>query len=403
MRQSCRRNLGRRPKGGTLRRHCWGADALAGLLGIAKHDELFDDEGGKDILNKEKNMGRMETALKFTTAALLSIALAFLANGSIIAVRAADDTAVLKQIAEIDLPGPPGKRFDYLVIDYDDGWLFSAHLAANQTYVIDLKSNSVLHVIADTPGAEGIEYVPEEHKVYTSNAGDDTVGVVDLRTMKVVRKIRTERKPDGSTYAAAVHKLYVSDERANAVAVIDVRTDKVLTTLHFDSETGVPIYDPGSKLVYVNLQDRNELAAIDPQSDRVVGRYPVRGCRGNHGMALDAERHRAFLACEGNSLFVVFDLDAHKVIASMPLPPGPDVVQFDPGVRRAYVACGSGFISVFQEDDQDHFRKLADVPVQRRVHSLAVDTRTHRVYAPEQEEGGRGVARLIGSCRMFLG
>ena len=120
------------------------------MLGIAKHDELFDDEGGKDILNKEKNMGRMETALKFTTAALLSVALAFLANGSIIAVGAADDTAVLKQIAGIDLPGPPGKRFDYLVIDYDDGWLFSAHLAANQTYVIDLKSNSVLHVIADT-------------------------------------------------------------------------------------------------------------------------------------------------------------------------------------------------------------------------------------------------------------
>jgi hypothetical protein len=30
------------------------------------------------------------------------------------------------------------------------------------------------------------------------------------------------------------------------------------------------------------------------------------------------------------------------------------------------------------------------------VHSLAVDVRTHGVYAPEQEEGRRGVARLIG-------
>ena len=79
----------------------------------------------------------------------------------------------------IDLPGPPGKRFDYLVIDYDDGWLFSAHLAANQTYVIDLKSNEVLHTISNTPGAEGLEYVPDQRKVYTSNAGDNTVGVID--------------------------------------------------------------------------------------------------------------------------------------------------------------------------------------------------------------------------------
>jgi hypothetical protein len=75
---------------------------------------------------------------------------------------------------------------------------------------------------------------------------------------------------------------------------------------------------------------------------------------------------------------------------------GSDVVQFDPGLGRVYVGCSSGAISVFQaEEDPDHFRKLADVPVERRVHSLAVDVRTHRIYAPEQEEGGRGVARLI--------
>jgi len=54
-----------------------------------------------------------------------------------------------------------------------------------------------------------------------------------------------------------------------------------------------------------------------------------------------------------------------------------------------HLGCSSGAISVFQEDDPNHFRKLADVSVQRRVHSLAVDIRTHRVYVPEQEEDGR--------------
>jgi YVTN family beta-propeller protein len=338
---------------------------------------------------------KLKPILKLYAAVLATGSTLILAGVTTITVQAAEGTPVLRQTASIDLPGPPGKRFDYLVIDYDDGWLFSAHLAANQTYVIDLKNNNVQHTILDTPGAEGLEYVPDERKVYTSNAGDNTIGVIDLKTMKVVRKIPTERKPDGSTYASAAHKLYVSDERANAVAVVDVQNDKVLTTLHFDSETGVPIYDPNSKLVYVNLQDRNELAAIDPRSDKIVARYPVDGCKGNHGMALDTERHRAFIACEGNYVLVVFDLDAHKVIASTPIAPGPDVVQFDPGLKRAYVACASGAISVFQEDESDHFRRLADVPVQRRVHSLAADVRTHRVYAPEQEEGGRGVARML--------
>jgi len=39
---------------------------------------------------------------------------------------------------KFDLPGPGGKRFDYLTIDEDDHYLLSAHLAAGQTYVIDL-------------------------------------------------------------------------------------------------------------------------------------------------------------------------------------------------------------------------------------------------------------------------
>jgi YVTN family beta-propeller protein len=172
---------------------------------------------------------RLKPNLKFATVCLLGTALLVI-NASTTSVEAAEGQPVLTQIASIDLPGPSGKRFDYLVIDYDSGLLFSTHLAANQTYVIDLKSNAVLQTISDTPGAEGIEYVPKEGKIYTSNAGDDTVGVIDLKTMRVIRKIPTERKPDGSTYAAIAHKLYVSDERAKAVAVIDVRTDEILTT-----------------------------------------------------------------------------------------------------------------------------------------------------------------------------
>src|SRR5260370_14102146 len=120
----------------------------------------------------------------------------------------------LKKSAHFDLAGPPGKRFDYLTIDADDHYMISAHLAAGQTYVIDLATNKVVATIADTPGAEGVEYVPELKKFYTSNAGDNTIGVVDMKQMKVVKKLPTEKKPDGSAYAAPFHKLYVSDERA---------------------------------------------------------------------------------------------------------------------------------------------------------------------------------------------
>jgi YVTN family beta-propeller protein len=300
----------------------------------------------------------------------------------------------LRKLTQFDLPGPAGKRFDYLTIAPDDHYLLSAHLGAGQTYVIDLRTNKVIATVTDTPGAEGIEYVSELGKAYTSNAGDNTIGVIDLHKMKVIKKIPTEAKPDGSAYAAPFHKLYVSDERGKAEAIVDVRTDTLIKTLHFDSATGMPQYDPIAKRVYVNLQDQNVFAIIDPQTDTVVGRYPVGRCKGNHGMALDPEHHRAFLSCEGNELMTVFNLDTHQPIAFLPLASDPDVIKFDPGLKRIYVACYSGAISVFQMDDPDHYRKLQDFPVPKKVHTLAVDLENHRVYAPEQEADGKPVSRM---------
>ena len=302
----------------------------------------------------------------------------------------------LKQIAAIDLPGPQGKRFDYLTIDYDDDYLLSAHLGAGLLYVIDLKTNKVVQTIPDVPGVEGVEYVPELKKVYTSDWLEKKIGVIDLRQGKIIAKLPAQQKPDGSAYAAPFHKLYVSDERAQAEIVIDVQTDKIVNTLNFKSQTGMPQYDPVAKLVYINLQDIGWMTVINPATDKVVTPiYSVAPCKGNHGMALDPEHRRAFLVCEDNNLMAVIDLEKHRVVTTLPTADGGDVIKYDPGLKRIYVACYSGAISVFQEDDPDHFRKLEDFPAQHKVHSLAVDERTHRVYVPEEEENGKPVARLM--------
>src|SRR6516162_5704692 len=97
--------------------------------------------------------------------------------------------AALKKTATVELPGKAGKRFDYLTIDYTHNYLLSGHLGANVLYVIDTKTNKLVKTIEDTPGVEGVEYVPELNKVYTSNWGNHTIGVIDMNKMQVVKKI----------------------------------------------------------------------------------------------------------------------------------------------------------------------------------------------------------------------
>ena len=314
---------------------------------------------------------------------------------AILVLAASLPAQTLKQIATIDLPGPKGQRFDYLTTDDEDQFLLSAHLGPGILYVIDMKTNKVVKAIPGVPGITGLEFVPETRKVYTSDWGEEKIGIVDLHSMAVVKRLATAAKPNGSTYAAPFHKVYVSNTLGKAVAVVDVDKDEIVKTIEFPSETGMPQYDSSARKVYVNLRNTNEIAEINPATDTLFEKYPVDGCQFNHGMAVDSEHHRAFILCSGNRTFTVFALDTHKSIAHLSLPAGADVVKFDTSLGRIYVACSSGFISVFQAQDAEHYRKLEDFPVEKMVHSLAVDSTSHRVYAPEQQEKGQPVARMI--------
>lgn len=169
------------------------------------------------------------------------------------------DIHYLRLIKKFDLPGPLGKRFDYLTIDGDQHYLLSAHLGAGILYVIDLANDNVVKAIPDVPGVEGVEYVPGLKKAYTSDWHENKVGVVDLASLAVIKKLPSGDKPDGSAYAEPFHKLYVSDERGRDETVIDVNKDEVIRTLRFNSETGMPEYDPVARKLYVNLQGRKYL------------------------------------------------------------------------------------------------------------------------------------------------
>ena len=87
----------------------------------------------------------MRNILFCLTAALL---------GFVLGADGQTGAPTLKKVASFDLLGPEGKRFDYLTIDNDDHYLFAAHLAAGQTYVIDLATNKVVATVTDTPGAK---------------------------------------------------------------------------------------------------------------------------------------------------------------------------------------------------------------------------------------------------------
>jgi DNA-binding beta-propeller fold protein YncE len=91
---------------------------------------------------------------------------------------------------------------------------------------------------------------------------------------------------------------------------------------------------------------------------------------------------------------VVFDLTAKKIIAPNSVGETPDVVALDQGLQRVYVAAESGTLATF-DVTQGEVKKVGQVLLASRAHSVSVDQATHRGYVPLENVNGQPVLRIL--------
>jgi YVTN family beta-propeller protein len=298
----------------------------------------------------------------------------------------------LRILSEVPLTGG-ATRLDYQSLDSESGRLYIAHLGSDLMTVFDVNKQTVVADVKDLKRVHGVLAVPELHRVYASATGTNELAVIDDQTLQVVARVPAGDYPDGVAYASKVNKIYVSDLHGKTDTVIDAKTNQVMTTIALGGGAGNTQYDSVSEHVFVTVHGRNELAEIDPNKDQVIGNYPLFGCSGSHGLYIDSEHRLAFVACEENAKLAVFDLNAKKMTAIQPVGADPDVLAFDKGFGRLYVSAESGIITIFDEHGRN-LEKVGEGFFAANAHSVAVDSRTHRVYFPLQNVGGKPVLRI---------
>jgi DNA-binding beta-propeller fold protein YncE len=330
------------------------------------------------------------------------------------AAKSAD--APLRRVADIPLPGPP-VRFDYQSLDEEHGRLYIAHMNADQLVVFDIAKREVVANLDGFKRVHGVWAVPSLGRVYASATGDHQVAVVDMKTLATIARAGAINYPDGIAYAPPANRVFVSDEHGNTDAVIDAASNKLIASIPLGGGAGNTVFDPGSGRILVAVHETNELVAIDPATAKIVGRYstieaegargasnraieltciecyPTTGAKEPHGIALDAASRLAFVAGQGNNTLVVVDLNTMKVLSSHKVGEDPDVLAFDPGLKRLYVSAESGQVAIFQETD----RKLVllgmlSIP---HAHTVSVDPKTHLVYFPLENVDGRPLLRIM--------
>ena len=109
-------------------------------------------------------------------------------------------------------------------------------------------------------------------------------------------------------------------------------------------------------------------------------------------MDIDTAHSRIFIGCRGGgqtqppapSLLAVVDGANGKIVATQPIGPGVDALEFDGAKGLIYVSTGGGdgALSIFHEDTPDKYSLVQNVKTLPGARTMALDHRTGTVYLP---------------------
>jgi YVTN family beta-propeller protein len=281
---------------------------------------------------------------------------------------------------KISLPGDDG--WDYLTVDEPTGRLFVSH--GTQMQVVDLKTGKLLGTIPDTKGIHGIALAPDLNKGFTSNGRDSSVTVFNLQTLLVITKIKvTGANPDAIVYDSLTHRVFTFNGKSNNSTVIDATTNRVIGTIALDGKPEFSVSD-GQGSLFVNIEDKSEVSWIDPVTMKVKETWSLSPGQEPSGMALDKVNHLLFCVCD-NKLMVIMNSENGTVLTTVPIGEHVDGCAFDPVLRRAYSSNGEGTMTVIQEENNNKFSVVENVPTQKGARTIALDKKTHHIYLPTAE------------------
>jgi len=276
-------------------------------------------------------------------------------------------------VAQWKLGGDGG--WDVMRVDSEARRLYVSR--GTHVMVVDIDSGSVVGDIPNTNGVHDIAIVRKEGKGYTSNGRDNTVTIFDLKSLKTLGTIAVGQRPDAMTYDKATNRVFTGNGGSNDMTAIDAHTDKVVGTVKLDGRPEYSVSD-GKGTMYVNLEDKNEIERIDPKTLQTTGTWPL-NADSPSGLAIDTKHHLLFSTCDA-SVMPVSDAAAGKVIATVKIGEGPDAAVFDEKMGLAFSSNGQSGTLTIAKRMKDGTFETEDVATQVSARTMALDSKTHRIF-----------------------
>jgi DNA-binding beta-propeller fold protein YncE len=283
----------------------------------------------------------------------------------------------LTLIRSIELPWHQSGGFDHGDVHLHDGSVFLAHTATGAVEVIDGDRGIHRATIPGCPEASGVLCVQEEATVYAAARGAGKILMLQAASGDVIQEVMVGPKPNGLAWDSRRKHLLVTDVEDFRARLVAPRSGGyIIAGSELPGRPRWCVYEQTGDRFLVNIRDPACVVCLAAQSLKELGRWFV-SSTGPHGLDLDPQHGRAFIACDGGVVSVLSLLTGGEV-ASVEIAGEPDVIWHNPNRQILYVAIGRpGVIDVI---DTATLRRVEQVVTEDGAHTTAFDRVRQRLY-----------------------
>ena len=238
------------------------------------------------------------------------------------------DVARAAVLQTIDLE--PHRRPHGIAFLPNDGEVVVTSEATGHVLRVDVASGAILAALpTGQAGSHMLALAPSAGRVWTSNAGDDTVTEIDLAGGTRTRILAVPPTPEAIGVTPDGAEVWVGSNEEGTVSVIDVESGEVVRALEGFAWPYRTYITGDGRLVLIPDPRAERLAVVDR-----AGRRELRGLvfpgGAPQGVTVAAGAGIAFLSLSAEDRVAVIDLGSGKILDHLPTGRGPDGVAWTP-------------------------------------------------------------------------
>jgi DNA-binding beta-propeller fold protein YncE len=285
----------------------------------------------------------------------------------------------------VDLPPPAGDgttEFDHGDVHRATGRVFVAHTAANTIELLNGATSEYRMTISGCPEGSGVLCAQDEGIVFAAARGAGKILVIEAPSGQVSREIVVGPRPNGLAWDADRKRLLVADVQTNQALLLtplDASPGMTEQSARIIPLPGRPrwcVYDSARSRFLINIREPACVAILSAVTGEQIALWPV-SVAGPHGLVLDLDSGRAFVACDAG-VVVALGLNDGREMGHAHIAGAPDAIWYNAAHARLYVAIEDpGVVAVINTQAMSLEEEIV---TERGAHTTAFDPDRQRFY-----------------------